>query len=144
MTRTYYDFSTPPGTLSTADGHGGHGAEHRREMWDVATTAVQRIAPTVFFREVQKELPAMVENIVTQVVPPLVEKIITETVPPLAADIYNDALKRLVGAWEYDVNSVVSVQMAHIGEVYHSEKFRKIVSEQIMKELRARIKGLEI
>lgn len=89
------------------DGHGGHSAQHRQEMMEIAKAAVYEYAPQI------------------------------------AAAIYNDALQRLIGAMEYDIETIVTVSMEDVGEIFSSSRCRKVISDRITRELKARLDGLE-
>lgn len=69
---------------------------------------------------------------------------IQQYVPQIAADIYNNALQRLIGAIHYDVESVVSVAVDGIGEIFNARKFKKVISDNIMQELQARLTDINI
>ena len=92
----------------TQDGHGGHSAEHREEMRQIAMEVVKELAPQI------------------------------------AAQIYNESLQRLVGALQYDIETIVSVSLEDAGELIRSKKFSKVISDKIVKSLKANIKGMTI
>lgn len=69
---------------------------------------------------------------------------INEYVPQLAAEIYNNALQRLIGAIHYDVESVVSVAVDGIGEIFNGSKLKKVISDNIMQEMKARLTDINI
>ena len=90
------------------DGHGGHSAQHRQEMMEIAKAAVCEYAPEI------------------------------------AASIYNSAIERLVGALQYDIDTIVSVSLQDVGEIFNSNKCRQIISDRIMKEIKAQLKDITI
>ena len=61
----------------------------------------------------------------------------------IAVQIYNDALERLVGALQYDIETIVSVSWEDVGNIFNSSQCRRVISDRIMKELKARLDGLE-
>ena len=69
---------------------------------------------------------------------------INEYVPQIAAEIYNNALQRLIGAIHYDVESVVSVAVDGIGEIFNGSKLKKVISDNIMQEMKARLTDINI
>ena len=69
---------------------------------------------------------------------------INEYVPQLAAEIYNNALQRLLGAIHYDIESVVSVAVDGIGEIFSGNKLKKVISDNIMNELKAKLTDINI
>ena len=71
-------------------------------------------------------------------------EVINEYVPQIAAEIYNNALQRLIGAIHYDVESVVSVAIDGIGEIFNGKKVKKIISDNIMQEMKARLTDMNI
>ena len=52
----------------------------------------------------------------------IAEKAINDIVPKMAADIYNEAIKRLIGAIQYDIETVVSVAVDSGEEIFNSKK----------------------
>jgi hypothetical protein len=52
----------------------------------------------------------------------IAEKAINDIVPKMAADIYNEAIKRLIGAIQYDIETVVSVAVDSGKEIFNSKK----------------------
>ena len=58
-----------------------------------------------------------------------------EYAPQIAAAIYNDALQRLVGAIQYDIETIVTVSMDDAGEIFNSKAYRRIISDRIVKEI---------
>ena len=71
-------------------------------------------------------------------------EVINEYVPQIAAEIYNNALQRLLGAIQYDVESVVQVGIDGIGEIFNGHKVKKIISDRIMQERKARLTDINI
>lgn len=69
---------------------------------------------------------------------------IQQYVPQIAAEIYNNALQRLIGAIQYDVESVVSVAVDGIGEIFNGRKLKKIISDNILQEMKARLTDIDI
>lgn len=69
---------------------------------------------------------------------------IQQYVPQIAAEIYNNALQRLIGAIHYDVESVVSVAVDGIGEIFNARKLKKVISDNIMQEMQARLTDINI
>lgn len=70
--------------------------------------------------------------------------VVQEYTPQIAADIYNETVKRLIGAIHYDVESVVSVAVDGIGEIFNGKKLKKVISDNIMQELQARLTDINI
>ena len=64
---------------------------------------------------------------------------INEIVPAMCAAIYNEAVTRLVGAIQYDVETCVSVSIDSMGEIFNSKKFQTVLSENIMKAIMAHL-----
>ena len=84
----------------------------------------------------QEEMAQIAQQVVIKTVPPMVEKIF--------AKLWNEAAERLIGAIEWDIQEVVSVAFDDMGEVFHSEKFRKVISSKIMEAIKKNIKGITI
>ena len=87
-------------------------------------------------QEHREEMAQIVQQVVIQTVPPMVEEIF--------AKLWNEAAERLIGAIEWDIQEVVSVAFDDMGEVFHSEKFRKVISSKIMEAIKKNIKGITI
>lgn len=86
--------------------------------------------------EHREEMAQIAQQVVIQTVPPMVEEIF--------AKLWNEAAERLIGAIEWDIQEVVSVAFDDMGEVFHSEKFRKVISSKIMEAIKKNIKGITI
>ncbi len=87
-------------------------------------------------QEHREEMAQIAQQVVIQTVPPMVEEIF--------AKLWNEAAERLIGAIEWDIQEVVSVAFDDMGEVFHSEKFRKVISSKIMEAIKKNIKGITI
>ena len=77
------------------------------------------------------EMRQIALQVVQEFVPRIVETICTE--------IWNDALQRLVGAMEYDVNTCVSIAFDDAEKIFKSKEAQKFVSDKIVKELQREI-----
>lgn len=114
---------------STADGHGGHGSEHRAEMMKVAEMVVAC------------NVPDMIERITRNTIQEAINKAIAETVPRLCREIYNESLTNLIGAITYDVNTAVDISISDFGEIAAGSKVSRFISDAIMKELKVKLKN---
>ena len=70
-------------------------------------------------------------NIIQEFVPQIVETICTA--------IWNDALQRLVGAMEYDVNTCVNIAFDDAEKIFKSKEAQKFISDKIVNELQREI-----
>ena len=77
------------------------------------------------------EMRQIALQVVQEFVPRIVETICTE--------IWNDALQRLVGAMEYDVNTCVNIAFDDAEKIFKSKEAQKFVSDKIVKELQREI-----
>ena len=73
----------------------------------------------------------------------IAKEVVQELAPQIAAQIYNEALQRLVGALQYDIETIVSISLEDAKNIFNSAQCRKIISDRIMRELKARLDGLE-
>jgi hypothetical protein len=73
----------------------------------------------------------------------IAKEVVQELAPQIAAQIYNESLERLIGALQYDIETIVTVAFEDAETIFSSAKCRKIVSDRIMKELKAKLEGLE-
>ena len=73
----------------------------------------------------------------------IAKEVVEELAPQIAAQIYNESLQRLVGALQYDIETIVSVSLEDAKNIFNSAQCRKIISDRIMRELKARLDGLE-
>lgn len=62
----------------------------------------------------------------------------------MAAEIYNEAIQRLIGAMEYDIETTVSVAFDDAGEIFRGSKYRKLISDRIVQELRSKLKDVNL
>lgn len=70
-------------------------------------------------------------------------EVVQELAPQIAVQIYNESLQRLVGALQYDIETIVSVSLEDAKNIFNSAHCRKVISDRIMGELKARLDGLE-
>lgn len=70
---------------------------------------------------------------IQEIVPQMVEQICIRT--------WNEALQRLIGAIEYDINTCVHIAFESGEEIFKSEKARKYVSDAIVKRLKTELKN---
>lgn len=72
---------------------------------------------------------------------------IQETVPYMVEQIcnrtWNEALARLIGALEYDINACVNIAFENGEEIFRSEKAKKYVSNAIVKTIQAELKNVK-
>lgn len=69
---------------------------------------------------------------------------IQDMVPRIATEIYNQAITRLIGAIQYDIDTCVNVALKDAGTIFNEKKFNKIISDEIMKRLKAELGDLKI
>ena len=74
----------------------------------------------------------------------IAEQAIAQQVPQMAAEIYNEAIQRLIGAMEYDIETTVSVSLDDAGEIFRGSKYRKLISDRIVQELRSKLKDVDL
>jgi len=74
----------------------------------------------------------------------IVEQVIEQQVPQMAAEIYNEAIQRLIGAMEYDIETIVNISFVDAQDFLTSKKVRKYVSDRIMREITAQLKNMKI
>lgn len=86
--------------------------------------------------EHRSEMAGIAQEVIKQIVPPLVEEI--------CAKQWNEALERVIGAIEWDIHEIISVSLDDMGEVFHSEKFRKVISTKILESIKKNLNGIKI
>lgn len=101
---------------TTKDGHGGRAEEHRTEMEEVA-------------RRVYEEERAKGEE--------RMERAMYE----IAYAAYEQAIKDILHALEYDIKSVTHIGFDGCREIFEGEKAQKFISDHIMKEIQKRLNG---
>lgn len=73
---------------------------------------------------------------------------VREVVPPLIDEICNrkitEAVENFIGAIEWDIHEIVNVSFDDMGEVFKSEKFRKVISATIMESIKNNLKNFKI
>ena len=77
-----------------------------------------------YAEEHREEMAEIARQVVLQVVPPLIQE--------ECAKVWNESLERLIGAIEWDIHECITVAFDDMGEVFRSEKFRKVISTKIM------------
>lgn len=75
-------------------------------------------------------------------------KAIYDYVPPMieaaCIKICTETVENIMGAIEWDINEVINVSFDDVGKVFHSEKFRKVISDKIMESIKKNLKNIEI
>jgi len=74
----------------------------------------------------------------------IAEEVIREKVPLMAAEIYNEAISRMIGALEYDIKTIVEISFEDANSILTSEKTRRIVSDRILREIKAKLGDMKI
>ena len=74
----------------------------------------------------------------------ITEKAIQDLVPRMAAEIFNDAIEHLIGAMEYDIETIVNISFDDAQDIFTSKKARKYVSDRIMRDITAQLKNMKI
>ena len=69
----------------------------------------------------------------------IAEQVVQTQVPIIAAQIFNEAIDNMIGAIEYDIKTVVKLSFDEAGTIFQSEKFRKFVSDRIVKEIKSNL-----
>ena len=73
----------------------------------------------------------------------IAKEIVLDLAPKIASEIYNESLQRLVGALQYDIETIVTVSLEDAKNIFNSAQCRRIISDRIMKELTFRLDGLK-
>ena len=60
-------------------------------------------------------------------------------VDEICTTIWNDALQRLVGAIDYDINTCVSIAFDDAEKIFKSKEAQKFISDKIVNELQREI-----
>lgn len=68
-----------------------------------------------------------------------IQEFVPQIVETICTAIWNDALQRLVGAIDYDVNTCVSIAFDDAEKIFKSKEAQKFVSDKIVKELQREI-----
>ena len=68
-----------------------------------------------------------------------IQEFVPQIVETICTEIWNDALQRLVGAIDYDVNTCVSIAFNDAEKIFKSKEAQKFVSDKIVKELQREI-----
>lgn len=84
-----------------------------------------------YARQHHAEMRQIALQTVQEVAPKLVDEICTA--------IWNDALQRLVGAIDYDINTCVSIAFDDAEKIFKSKEAQKFISDKIVNELQREI-----
>ena len=68
-----------------------------------------------------------------------IQEFVPQIVETICTAIWNDALQRLVGAMEYDVNTCVNIAFDDAEKIFKSKEAQKFISDKIAKELQREI-----
>ena len=74
----------------------------------------------------------------------IAEETIRKLVPQMVAEIFNNAIERLIGAMEYDIETIVNISFDDAQDFLTSKKVRKYVSDRIMRDITAQLKNMKI
>lgn len=74
----------------------------------------------------------------------IAERKVRELAPKICAEMFNDAIMNLIPALEQDVTTALDVSINDMGEIFAGEKTTKFVSQQIAKQLQARLSNFKI
>ena len=74
----------------------------------------------------------------------IAEKAIQDLVPRMAAEIFNDVIEHLIGAMEYDIETIVNISFDDAQDIFTSKKVRKYVSDKIMREIKTYLRDMKI
>ena len=68
-----------------------------------------------------------------------IQEFVPQIVETICTAIWNDALQRLVGAMEYDVNTCVNIAFDDAEKIFKSKEAQKFISDKIVNELQREI-----
>ena len=74
----------------------------------------------------------------------IAEETVKELVPQIAERYFNQAAEKIIGAIKYDIETVVSVAVDSGEEIFNSKKFKQVVSDRIVKEIKTSISNIKI
>lgn len=74
----------------------------------------------------------------------IAEETIRELVPQIAEKYFNEAAEKIIGAIKYDIETVVAVAVDSGEEIFNSKKFKQVVSDRIVKEIKANLSNIKI
>ena len=74
----------------------------------------------------------------------IAEETINELVPQIAEQYFNKAAEQIIGAIKYDIETVVSLAVDSGEEIFNSKKFKTVVSDRIIKEIKSSISNIKI
>lgn len=74
----------------------------------------------------------------------IAEEAINDLVPKIAEQYFTKAAEQIIGAIQYDIETVVSVAVDSGEEIFNSKKFKQVVSDRIVKEIKASISNMTI
>lgn len=125
------NFQYIPSPYDLSDTHGGNERLHLQEF--------ERIVNAVVDRKIEIALERL-----SSALPHLIEEKIKEAVD-LAKwsedHAFQRAMENLTDALTQDVHTVVSLGFRQGDEIFHDERFQRIVSETVMKEIKKYLKG---
>ena len=86
--------------------------------------------------EHRAEMAEIARQTVAEVAPSLIEEICNRKI--------TEAVESFIGAIEWDIHEIVNVSFDDMGEVFKSEKFRKVISNRIMESIKNNLKNFKI
>ena len=79
-----------------------------------------------------------------QIADQIAQKRIAEAIPAIQKAAYEDALRNLLAALEFDVETVVQIGFANGETIWRDSKTQKAVATAIMREIKKRLSGVTI
>ncbi len=113
----------------TADGHGGNGYRHRKEM--------EQIAQSIFREELRRALPEIRQYIMDR----LPDN--SEIQKQAYEQGFRDAVNTVQEQIGFDVNSAVKIGFDNGAQIFFDKKTQKVVADHLMKDIEKQLKKMK-
>lgn len=74
----------------------------------------------------------------------IAEEAINDLVPHIAEKYFTEAAEKIIGAIQYDIETIVSVAVDSGEEIFNSKKCKQVISDRIVKEIKASLSNITI
>ena len=73
-----------------------------------------------------------------------IENIVPELVRREASRMINEAVRAMIGALRYDINTTLEIAFKDLGEMYRDKRVQKYVSDAVMKTIEKRLNSINL
>ena len=73
-----------------------------------------------------------------------IERLVPNMIQREASALINEAVKSMIGALRYDINTSIEIACKDLGELYKDSKTQKFISDAVMRSIEKRLKDITL